>query len=192
MKAVPLSRYLIFLAIAGVGLVADLTTKKYVFDWLGPHGDRTYWLWKDVFGFQTNLNPGALFGIGADWPPMRYVTSALSILAAIAIVVWLFAARAARDLVLTIALGCVSAGILGNLYDRLGLAGLSEGGQPIYKVRDWILMLIFGYHWPNYNIADSLLVCGAGLVIWRAFVADSVGEPAQTAEPSAQQEARNQ
>ena len=106
--------------------------------------------------------------------------------------VWLFAARAARDLLLTIALGCVTAGILGNLYDRLGLAGLSEGGQPICKVRDWILMLIFGYHWPNYNIADSLLVCGAGLVIWRAFVADSVGEPAQTAEPSAQREARDQ
>ena len=184
MRAVPLSRYPIFFSIAVAGLAADLATKAWVFGWLWSRANPTHWVWQDVFGFQTQLNPGALFGIGAQWPLMPYVTCALSILAAAAIVVWLFVARAARDLLLTIALGCVTAGILGNLYDRLGLSTIN--GQPIYQVRDWILLMIFGYHWPNFNIADSLLVCGAGLVIWHAFFGDDGSKPATSAEPSAQ------
>jgi len=183
MRAVPLSRYLIFFSLAAVGLAADLATKHWAFDRLGPPVSPTHWVWKDVFGFQTQLNPGALFGIGSDWRLMPYVTCALSILAAAAIVVWLFVARAARDLLLTISLGCVTAGILGNLHDRLGLSAVD--GQPVHQVRDWILVMIFGYHWPNFNIADSLLVCGAGLVILHAFFAGEGNKPIDAAEPSA-------
>lgn len=182
MRAVPLSRYVIFFSIAAAGLAADLATKAWAFGWLWQRADPTHWVWQDVFGFQTQLNPGALFGIGSQWPLMPYLTSALSIAAACAIVVWLFVARAARDLLLTIALACVTAGILGNLYDRLGLSILD--GHRIYQVRDWILVMIFGYHWPNFNIADSLLVCGAGLVIWHALFGDEASKPASTAEPS--------
>ena len=51
---------------------------------------------------------------------------------------------------LTMALGCVTAGILGNLYDRLGLPGLAgtstaplhQAGEPVHAVRDWILVMI--------------------------------------------------
>ena len=50
--------------------------------------------------------------------------AALSIAAAVGILVWLFAAGAARDWLLTVALAIVTIGILGNLYDRLGLPGL--------------------------------------------------------------------
>ena len=54
--------------------------------------------------------------------------AALSMGAAIAILVWLFAVGAARDWLLTIALAIVMIGILGNLYDRLGLPGLLWNG----------------------------------------------------------------
>jgi signal peptidase II len=185
MRAVPPSRYLIFFAIALAGLAADLATKKCVFDRLGPPGGETCWVWKDVFGFQTSLNPGALFGIGADWPAMRYVTCTLSMLAAVAILVWLFGYGAARSLLLTIALGCVTAGVLGNLYDRLGLPGLVHpDGTPVHEVRDWILFIIPVLHrtWPNFNIADSLLVCGAAFVIWHAMAADDRQEAAETTD----------
>lgn len=82
------------------------------------------------------------------------------------------------------ALGCVTAGILGNLYDRLGLPGLKwnyaepplhEVGDPVYAVRDWILVMIGPYGWPNFNIADSLLVCGAAMLVWHAFWAKPDG-----------------
>jgi signal peptidase II len=176
MKAVPASRYLLFFTIAILGLLIDLGTKSYVFARLGmpDPNQEPCWVWPHVFGFQTSLNQGALFGMGQG---MVAVFAVLSILAALGILYWLFIAGAARDLLLCVALACVMAGVLGNLYDRAGLPGLTwdgrdgihQQGQPVYAVRDWILMVPFGYHWPNYNIADSLLVCGAGLLVLHAW-----------------------
>jgi len=172
MKAVPLNRYLVFFAIAIAGCLVDLATKRWVFDRLGFPGP-TWWLWHGHVGLQTSLNEGALWGIGQGWVVLF---SGLSVIAALGILVWLFYGRAARDLLLTIALGCITAGVFGNLYDRLGLPGLTWPpnhplhplGGRVYAVRDWILVVIFGYHWPNFNIADSLLVCGAALLFWNA------------------------
>jgi signal peptidase II len=170
MKAVPWNRYLLFFAIAIAGCLVDLATKRWIFDRLGFPGP-TWWLWQGHVGFQTSLNEGALWGIGQGWV---VVFSSLSVIAAAGILVWLFRGKAARDLHLTIALGCITAGVFGNLYDRLGLPGLTWPpnhplhplGGRVYAVRDWILVVIFGYHWPNFNIADSLLVCGAALLFW--------------------------
>ncbi len=174
MRAVPANRYIVFLSIAIVGCIVDLTTKRFVFSRLGPPGRRTtWWVIQDIFGFQTSLNEGALFGMGRG---MVSVFAALSIIAAAGILVWLFYAGAARSRLLTVALGCVTAGIFGNLYDRLGMHGLRweggnplhQAGDPVYAVRDWILVMIGRWPWPNFNIADSLLVCGAAMLIWHA------------------------
>ena len=35
--------------------------------------------------------------------------------------------------------------------------------------------MIGHWPWPNYNLADSSLVCGAGLLIWHAFVTREEG-----------------
>jgi signal peptidase II len=82
--------------------------------------------------------------------------------------VWLFYFGAAADRWLTVLLGCVMAGVLGNLYDRLGLHGdtwlypQERLGEPAYAVRDWILLQWNAqYRWPNFNIADALLVVSA-------------------------------
>lgn len=167
MKAVAPSRYVVFFAIAILGCTIDLGTKSWVFNWLGmPGPGRTYWLWEDFFGLQTSLNEGALFGIGQG---QVWLFAALSVVAGLGIVYWLFACGAARDLWLTVALGAISGGIVGNLYDRLGLWPVP--GAPatrINAVRDWILFQYHGWVWPNFNIADSLLVCGAGMLVWHA------------------------
>lgn len=187
MKAVPQNRYWVYFAIAIVGCLTDLATKQWVFSpsVLGmPNEKPTWWLWQHRVGLQTSLNEGALFGVGQGW---SIGFAALSVVAAIGIVIWLFYARAARDLALTIALGCITGGILGNLYDRLGLPGLKwgavpghEAGEPVYAVRDWILVMIFGRPWPNFNVADSLLVCGAILLLWHALRNDHQDETVST------------
>jgi len=170
MRAVPLNRYLVFLLIAGGGVAADLASKHFMFGWLGMPGVREpSWIWTDVFGFQTSLNEGALFGMGQG---MVLLFSGLSIAAAVAIAWYLFRAGAARQWILTIALSGIMAGILGNLYDRVGLPGLTwHDGHPVYAVRDWILVMFGKWPWPNFNIADSLLVGGALLLAWHAFFA---------------------
>lgn len=189
MRAVPLSRYLVFFAIAAVGCLVDLLTKHWAFEKLGMPGGRPWWLWQGVFGFQTSLNEGALFGMGQGFVPLFAV---LSIVAAVAILFWLFVAGAARDWILTVALGLVMAGTFGNLYDRLGLHDLRwnfanrlhEVGDPVYAVRDWILVMIGRWPWPTFNIADSMLVCGAALLILHAIWTPRP-QPASTASDGA-------
>jgi signal peptidase II len=73
-------------------------------------------------------------------------------------------------------MGLISAGIIGNLYDRLAFHqlrwlddGFHQPETPIYAVRDWILVMIGTYHWPNFNLADSYLVCGVILLAIYAF-----------------------
>ena len=140
-----------------------------------PAARPTEWLIDNVFGFTTSLNKGALFGIGQGQVALF---AALSVVALLGILYWLFVSGAAHDLLLTIALGSVCAGIFGNLYDRLGLPGLTwdspdRRGEAVYAVRDWLHFQIQGLiDWPIFNIADSLLVCGAGLLIWHAFRAE--------------------
>lgn len=173
MKAVPPSRYVVFLAIALGGCAIDLATKSWIFRVLPYPCGEPWWLWQGVFGFQTSLNEGALFGFGqGGWA----IFSALSVLAAFGILYWLFCLGAAQQWPLTTALACVTAGILGNLYDRVGLPGLTwpyghpthPAGTPVHAVRDWILVMIGKWPWPTFNVADSLLVCGAALLIGHA------------------------
>lgn len=178
MRAVPFNRYVVYFAIAALGCAADLVSKGWVFAELGSPPSPTRWLWEGVVGLQTSLNQGALFGMGQGRVGLF---AWLSLAALVGILVWLFAFGAARDRFLTIALGSVSAGILGNLYDRLGLPGLRwkyaaldhAVGDPVYAVRDWILVRFGSWDWPNFNIADSMLVCGAALLVWHAYWAEA-------------------
>jgi len=173
MKAVPANRAIVFFTIAVLGCVADLATKHWVFAWLGEPVGQRWPILENVFYLETGLNEGALFGVGQG---RAFLFAALSIVAAAAILYWLFYAGAARDLLLTVALGLITAGILGNLWDRVGLPGLiwkyaSEHhgvGDPVYAVRDWILVYIGKWPWPTFNLADSMLVCGAILLVWHA------------------------
>jgi len=147
--------------------------RSAVFAWRGLPGQRdVWWVFEDYFGIQTAVNTGALFGMGAGrgtW------FAALAMLAMVGIIVWLFWFRAAQSRWLTVAMGLITGGIIGNLHDRLGL-WWREGYPPQWQsgVRDWILFRIEGLPmfdpWPNFNIADSLLVVGACMLLIQSFL----------------------
>ena len=191
----PISRaaVLTYFALAIVAGTADLLSKEAVFRTFGfPEEQPTWWLIQDRLGIQTALNPGALFGMGGG---KRLIFASLSVAALIGIFTWLFVYKAARDRWLTVALGIISGGILGNLYDRLGLwhrSGLPAGLKAEYTgaVRDWILfqwkevpLPIFN-PWPNFNIADSFLVAGAIMLAIHALTYRDK-KPAEEAAASA-------
>ena len=176
-RLVPFNRYVLFSVIAIGGCAADLATKAWCFSSPQLRAGDIFWLWQGHIGIQLSRNLGALFGIGQG---MVGFFATLSIAAAIAIPVWLFWFRAARDVWLTFALGCVMAGVLGNLYDRLGMSHelwLGPGpGAPhaLHAVRDWVLWQVNDrWRWPNFNIADSLLVCGVGVLLLHALLFSS-------------------
>jgi len=171
MMASPALRYVVFFSIATVGCAVDLATKSWIFAKLGMPSvgpqRNILWLWDGFIGLETSLNRGALFGMGQG---KVWLFTALSVAAAAGILYWLFFEGAVRNRILTVALGCAMAGILGNLYDRLGLWSVpQQPGVTVHAVRDWILFQFRGHDWPNFNIADSLLVCGATLFTWHAF-----------------------
>lgn len=195
---IPRYRWLSYLVPLIVCLTADLWTKSAVFRALefpdGLRDGRTSWWIENVFGLQLSLNPGALFGLGSGMAPLFAI---VSLIAAVGIVWWLFVAGAAGSRYLTVLLGVITAGICGNLYDRLGLHGIvtwrfpdgewycgiagnipagAVSETPLFVVRDWILVMIGSYHWPNFNLADCYLVCGACLLfIASAFTPGILG-----------------
>ena len=181
-QPLPKSRAAWFCLLATFGCAADLFTKHLVFSHPQLFRGNEWWLWQGHIGIQKSLNEGALFGMGQG---KVWLFALFSVAAAMAIPIWLFWFRAAHDRWLNFTLGCVLGGILGNLYDRLGLPGLDWGpfdldraGEQVYAVRDWILFQFDERRvWPNFNIADMLLVGGAGLLMFQAcFLAQPTEE----------------
>lgn len=134
-----------------------------------------------VNGLQTwsarempRVNHGALFGIGGGQKGVANgVFAAVSVGAALAILVWGMRGTTARERGLMAALGLILGGTIGNLYDRLVFGG----------VRDFLYF--YKVEWPVFNIADCCLVVGAGLLLVQAvFVApEKAPEPVAAEEP---------
>jgi lipoprotein signal peptidase len=123
-----------------------------------------------------HVNKGALWGIGRGRPgeagtDFNSTFALVSVIAAVALIVWGSLPWAARDRFLTLALGLILAGTLGNLYDRVVFGG----------VRDF-LAWEYLFDFPIFNIADCCLVCGAFLLLAQAFFGQEPAAEAPKAE----------
>jgi signal peptidase II len=104
------------------------------------------------------------------------VFAALSGLAAIAICYWLFFRGGARDWKLTVALGLIMAGALGNCHDRL-----------VYGfVRDFVHFHVdsINFNFAIFNFADNMLVAGAAVLMLLALRPESETLEISTPAPS--------
>lgn len=61
------------------------------------------------------------------------------------------------------AFALILGGALGNLIDRIRLG----------YVVDFLDFYVGSYHWPAFNVADSAIVIGAGLMIYEGFFGQS-------------------
>jgi signal peptidase II len=120
------------------------------------------------------LNEGAAFSLFADSasPNMvRWGLITFSAVAAIAVLIALIR-LGSRITLATAALALVLGGALGNLHDRV-----------VYgSVVDFIEVHIFGYHWPDFNVADSSIVVGACLLLLDSLLASKSSDPNTTIE----------
>lgn len=162
--------WFLFAGIAALGAAIDLVSKTVVFDRLGMPGEQPgILLLPGMLSIETNLNEGALFGMGQG---LGMVFAAVSLVAIVGIVAMVAQPATRGDRWLLVALGLITGGIIGNLYDRLGLPGLAwhapapRRGDAVFAVRDWIHFKLDGIiDWPIFNLADSWLVIGAALLV---------------------------
>jgi signal peptidase II len=120
------------------------------------------------FNLVMGWNRGISFGFfNNDSPLNSWVLPLVTFLIICFLVVWL--ARAGYVLV-GMALGLIIGGALGNLIDRLRYGA----------VADFLDVHAFGYHWPAFNVADSAITVGAGILIWDSLFARA--EPSKKVE----------
>lgn len=140
-----------------IGVLLDQLSKLYI--------DRSFDLYESVTVFENFFhityirNRGAAFGILSDNALRLPFFMVVSLIAIIGIVWYLRHLR--KDQTLSVlALGMILSGAIGNLIDRVRLG----------EVIDFIDVHWYSYHWPAFNVADSAICVGVGLLMietWR-------------------------
>jgi len=157
---------LVFWAIVIAGIVLDLWSKSAVFAWLEGVPGNSVTVIEGFLELVRAQNAGAAFGIASG---QRILLISFSVLALVIIMGIYFFSRIDRRM-LYISLALFAGGVCGNLYDRIFYGGL---------VRDFIDVYIKNYHWPAFNVADSMLCVGVGLMIICSFTDKHYQEHAQ-------------
>lgn len=143
-----------FYGLAGAVVILDQATKLLV--------QRAFRLGESLpvlpgfFNLTYVLNPGAAFGLlaGAAAAFRGPFFIAVSVLA-IAVICYYHARYARGRPLSTVGLALILGGALGNLIDRLRVG----------MVIDFLDFYLGAYHWPAFNVADSGITVGVGLLL---------------------------
>lgn len=126
------------------------------------------WVLENLPGNEMDIIPGFLslqyaenrnmaFGLGSSIPPeiKNWALIALTSILAVALLIFLF--RCA-DKLMRISLLLIASGAIGNIIDRIRI------GFVVDFIR-WY----GGFRWPNFNVADSFICIGVGLMLIASF-----------------------
>ena len=113
------------------------------------------------FNLVRSENPGVAFGMFAD-DSGRWHTPALVLFSVLAIVI--LAAMLWKidrlDRLSAVGLSLIFGGAVGNVYDRVRTGA----------VTDFLDFYVRSYHWYVFNLADSAICVGAGLLLLSMFL----------------------
>jgi signal peptidase II len=141
---------------AGVFLLDRVT--KLAIDRLVP-----LWETREVipgfFNIVHTENAAAAFslfmGISSGWRRFFLIGSSATAAVLLAVLLWRDGTRAMGSRKLSVGLALILGGAVGNLYDRI-IPG---------TVTDFLELYLGSFHWPAFNVADSAISIGAGLVL---------------------------
>jgi signal peptidase II len=144
-------RWAIFGSIALIGLVVDQLAKLYI--------DRSMQMFQSIpvidglFNITYVRNKGAAFSFlsHASWRLPFFI--AISAVAAVVIVIAFNRLRSDQRLA-QVSLAMIFSGAVGNLIDRV------RRGEVV----DFLDVYWRTYHWPAFNVADSLICVGVALL----------------------------
>jgi signal peptidase II len=121
-------------------------------------------------------NTGAAFSLFADspshWKTAMLIGFSLVAMVIVSALLW----KQTRPFTATsVALSLILGGAVGNLWDRLASG----------RVVDFLLFYVKQYQWPVFNLADSAIVIGAGLLVLEIMFGKSNWQHEATDEPTA-------
>lgn len=119
------------------------------------------------FHFTYTQNTGAAFGILQRGPTATLLLGVLSAVVALGILIFLLRRGRTLPRVQLVAFTLILAGAVGNMIDRFRFG----------YVRDFIHFYLPNFNFPVFNVADSCVVIGAGLLIVASFFERPKGEP---------------
>ena len=141
---------MIYYVIALIAILVDQAT-KYVIASQMELGEKISVI-GDFFMITSHRNRGAAFGILQD---QRWFFIVVTTIVVIGLVWYINKVRTMPGKLLPIALSLVLGGAIGNFIDRV-LYG---------EVVDFLMFNFGSYTFPIFNIADSCIVIGVGLII---------------------------
>jgi len=166
------NKWVIFLVVAALSLIADQATKIWsrgALPVVRHHGDAVCIVPDDIVnracgghpvsvidGFwewRLSMNPGSAFGLFSSQEGARWGLSIVGIIAVFGMV-WMLRKSRSDQRILHWALALVTGGAIGNLVDRMYFG----------VVTDFILWRYDTHEWPVFNVADIVLVVGVGLM----------------------------
>ena len=108
------------------------------------------------FDIIHSSNRGVAFSLFHDsTSPWRTTLLILAALAALVVVGWMIGRSSGADRLTLHGLALIFGGALGNLFDRVAWGA----------VTDFLDFHLGNLHWPAFNVADSAVVIGSGLLL---------------------------
>ena len=163
----PLRKYWILFTVFPALVAIDQWTKQLIHAKFRLH--ESIPVIDGFFSITYVRNTGAAFSMLADaggWQRIFFVAVAV---VASAWVLWLLRRHPEQKL-FCLALGLILGGAVGNLIDR-ALFG---------SVVDFVQVHYAGWYFPAFNVADSAITVGAGLLIWDALRPQQSGQGTTT------------
>ena len=111
------------------------------------------------------LNPGAAFSMLADAPPWVREAFLLTMAGAAIVVLAVLIVRSDRVSITSVAFALIMGGAMGNLIDR-AIRG---------RVIDFMRAHYYDLNYPIFNVADSAICVGVGLLMLVSWKLDTAG-----------------
>lgn len=132
-------------------LVADQASKQLLLGWLQKAGPIVPVI-DDFFRLVVVWNRGVSFGMLGEQSMPPWVLSGAAIAVCIGLFLWL---RRVQTRLTGWGIGLVMGGAIGNVIDRARWGAVFDFAD--FYVGRW--------HWPAFNVADSAIVLGVGLML---------------------------
>jgi signal peptidase II len=132
--------WLVFAGLAALVVIADQLTKAWLVSTLGP--GESMRVVDDLLRLVHARNTGGLFGLFRDAAPIFAVVS----LGVLALIVW-YHAQSGRSPYLSVTLGLLLGGAIGNLVDRVRFG----------YVVDFVDAGLGSIRWYTFNVADAAI-----------------------------------